>query len=76
MKAGVLLFVVSDVKDYLVGKGVLAPDGEFTFHGLAEELGLVSVIENSLKAHGVEVQSDVDRILQALPLLLAVLGIK
>lgn len=69
MKAGVLFFVIADVKDYLVAHGKLDNDGTVQFNDLNEDLEIARVIENSLKNHGVEIQENIDKVINALPLI-------
>lgn len=73
MKAGVLLFVIADLKEYLVSSQNLNNDGSFNSLDLQEDIQIVKVVENSLKVHGVTIQSEVDKVINALPLLLTLI---
>lgn len=72
MKPGVLFFVLADVKDYLVVNGMLKDDGTAIFTDLTKDVALAAVVENSLKRHGVVVQSQVDQVILALPLVISI----
>lgn len=70
MKAGVLLFVLSSAKEYMVAKGHLLTDGTIVnMDNLQDDLGLVAVIETSLKEHGVNTPDKIDKVIKALPLI-------
>lgn len=72
MKAGILFFVISDIKDYLVANNMLQNDGTCVFTDIEKDVALAAVIENSLKSHGVSVDDKVDKIIKVLPLALTV----
>lgn len=72
MKIGVLLFIISDVKDYLVAANCLDADGTIRLDDVNVDTGLASVIDNSLKRHGVDIPDQVDRIISALPFLIGI----
>lgn len=73
MKPGVILFVVRDLTAYLVDNDMLLEDGTVDFSDITEDVGIVAVVEKSLKAHGVTVPEQIDKVIQALPLLLSFL---
>lgn len=72
MELGVLFFVISDVKDYLVKEGRLQTNGKVDFTNLEDDLGLANVVADSLKAHGVDIPDQVSKVIAALPLIIGV----
>ncbi len=74
MKAGVLLFVIGAAKDFMVAKGHLLTDGTIVnMDNLQDDLGLIAVIETSLKEHGVNTPDQVDKVIKALPLVFSLI---
>lgn len=70
MKAGTLLLVLHDVVEMLVAKGYLTADGDMSApHTLEQDLEIVTAVENILKARGITVQENVDKVINALPLI-------
>lgn len=73
MKLGTLLLVLHDIIEDLVSLGVIIPDGNMNSEALdtvRENVQFAVMIENRLKQHGVVVKSEVDKVINALPLLL------
>lgn len=76
MNAGQLLLVVKDVLGLLETGGILLPDGRFDqtkLDTITEDAAFGLAIEGVLKKHGLHVPDRVDKILQILPLLAAVI---
>ena len=76
MKVGTLLLVFHDVIENLVALDVLDKDGNLystALDSLQEDFRLVSMIEMSLKNHGVTVQENIDKVINALPLVLSLI---
>lgn len=71
MKVGTLLLIAHDVVEKLVGMGLLTNDGDFVGPTLEQDLTLVTVVEECAKARGVVVQSEVDKIIHVLPLVMS-----
>lgn len=71
MKVGTLLLILHDVIEKLVGMGLLTNDGNFIGPTIQQDLEIATMVEGVAKARGVVVQSEVDKILQALPLVTA-----
>ncbi len=72
MKAGTLLFIVSDVIALLQVRGILAPTGDFDESKLdtvQEDTQLAADVEAILVKRGVSVPGRVDAIIKALPLI-------
>lgn len=76
MELGIVLFVIKDGTIYLESKGLLRPDGSFGTFTPQNDVELAGVIETSLKNHGVNVPSQVDKAMQILPLVLSLAGVK
>lgn len=72
MKPGVLFFIISDIKDYLVTHGKLLPDGTVLLNDASIDVGLANVINTTLLQHGIDLPDQVDKILAALPLLIGI----
>lgn len=70
MKAGILLLIIHDVIEGLVHEGILTPTGDFTSVNISEDIRIAVMVETTIKARGITVQSDVDKILNALPIIL------
>lgn len=75
-EAGVVLFIVRDVTNYLEQAGLIAVDGKFSTPTIEQDVEIVKVVEKSLKEHGVAVPDQVDIVLSILPTILKVLGVK
>lgn len=71
MKVGTLLLILHDVIEGLVSEGLLLKDGTFLGPNLGQDLQIVTMVENAAKAHGVVIQSEVDKIIQVLPLVMS-----
>ena len=77
MNAGILLKIVRDVVNALETDGFLKEDGTFVFpDGVQPDVHLAGQVEALLKAHGVTVPVEVDRIIAAIPLILMLSGIQ
>jgi DNA-binding FadR family transcriptional regulator len=76
VELGVVLFVVRDAVNHMESKGLLKTDGKFGTFTPQLDAELVSIIENSLKSHGVVVPAQVDKVLMILPLVLQLAGVK
>ena len=72
MKPGVLFFVISDIKDYLTSQNLLRNDGTVLLNDVQKDLALAGIIDQSLKAHGVDIPDQFDRVIAALPLIVGV----
>lgn len=68
MKVGTLLLILHDVVEKLVGMSLLDTNGNFTAPTLEQDLQIATMVEQCAKARGVVVQSEVDKILNVLPL--------
>lgn len=76
MQAGTLLLIVADVIGVLKSQGFIAADGSFDenkFNDIPTDLTLAGGIESILKQHGVAVPDKIDKILQIVPLVAAIL---
>ena len=71
MKVGTLLFILHDVIDDLFTLKLLLPNGDFVGPTLAQDVEIVKAVENRLKQHGVTIQSDVDKVINVLPLVIS-----
>ena len=71
MKAGTLLLILHDVVDNLVSMKLLLPDGSFAAPTVGQDLQIATMVETAAKNHGVVIQSEVDKIIQALPFVMA-----
>ncbi len=69
MKVGTLLLIAHDVVEKLVGMNLLTNEGEFVSSNLQQDLTVITMIENCIKARGITVQSEVDKIINILPLI-------
>lgn len=76
MNAGLLLLILKDIIGQLEADGLLKSDGTFGDFTITNDVKLAAQIEGIIKARGVAVQSDVDKVMSALPLLLAVVGVR
>lgn len=76
MKVGTLLLVFHDLIEDIVSLGVLDSNGNLfgaALDSLQENLELVAVVEKRLKQHGVVIKDEIDKVINALPLILALL---
>lgn len=76
MNAGQLLSLVKDVVALLESSAVLLPSGEFDatkLDTIAEDVAFAQAVEGVLKKHGLAVSDRVDKVLQILPLLAAII---
>lgn len=74
MKAGTLLFILHDVVEMLAAKGYLTPEGDFVApHTVEQDLQMVTDVEAIVKHRGITVQDQVDKIIQALPLIFSLI---
>ena len=71
MKVGTLLLILHDVIEKLVGMGLLTSDGNFLSPTLQQDLLIASMVEECVKTRGIVVQSEIDKILQVLPLVVS-----
>jgi len=72
MNVGQLLFALRDAVNYLEAKGMLKVDGTVLLNDINNDVALASVIEGSLKAHGIDTPEVVDKVIQALPLFVSI----
>lgn len=63
MKIGTLLLITHDVVEKLVGMGLLTAEGDFTNPDIKQDLAIIAMVESCVKARGVHVQEDVDKIM-------------
>ncbi len=68
MKVGTLLLILHDVIEKLVGMSLLSSNGDFVSPTVEQDLQIATMVEQCAKAHGVVIQSEVDKILNVLPL--------
>jgi len=73
MKVGLVLLILHDVIEKLVGVGLLTPEGDFVAPTLAQDLNIARIVEESAKARGVVVNDDVDKIILALPFIVGLI---
>lgn len=67
--------VIADVRDVFVRTGVFDAQGNFTdLHG-SEIARAAAEVETTLKARGLDVPPNVDKIIQAAPFILALVGV-
>jgi hypothetical protein len=71
MKVGILLLILRDVINGLLRMNLLSTAGEFVAPTLDQDLAIAAMVEQAAKAHGVVVQAEVDKIINALPLVLS-----
>jgi hypothetical protein len=74
MKPGILLLVAHDVIEDLVAMGVIDANGNLfgtALDSLKENFQFAAMVEKRLKARGVVVQTNVDKVINALPLIFA-----
>jgi hypothetical protein len=76
MELGILLFVIRDATNYMESKGMLKSNGRFGTFTPQADAELASIIETSLKLHGVTIQKQVDAAIKMLPLIMAMAGVK
>lgn len=77
MNAGTFLKVLKQVIAALENDGILKSDGTFTWPDSAQPYAvLAGQVESALKANGVTVPSEIDKVLAALPLILMVAGVQ
>lgn len=76
MKVGTLLLILHDVIEKLVGMNILSTSGDFINPTVGQDVQIATMIEQAAKAHGVVIQSDVDKILNILPLVMSLVGVK
>ena len=75
MKLGTALLIAKDAIEYLEFNKILLEDGSFTDPGVLGDAKFVAVVEASAKAHGVAIKAEIDRVITALPGIIAILGI-
>jgi hypothetical protein len=71
MKAGTLLFVISDLTQAMASRGIIAADGDFDetkLDTLQEDAEFAGAVEAILVKHGAHVPGRVDQVIKALPL--------
>jgi len=73
MKVGTLLLILHDVIEDLVAQGLLNADGSFVSPTLAQDFDIAKHVENRAKQRGVVIQDEVDKIINALPLVIALI---
>lgn len=74
---GTLIDLLMEVKIALVNRGLVDANGEFVtpFHAVA--IAEVSAdVEQILVKRGVAVQSEIDKVIQAIPAVLLLIGVK
>lgn len=76
MKVGTLLLVIYDTVGYLVELGLIDELGNMKAPSVQQDLQIAAFVETSLKKHGVVIDDIVDKVLQILPLVLAIAGVK
>ncbi len=76
MNAGTLLKVLRDVIDDLEQDGILRPDGSFLWPAdVQADVHVVDQVNASLLAHGVTEPAEIQKVLNALPLVLSLTGV-
>lgn len=73
MKVGTLLLILHDVIEDLVSLGLLNNEGDFIGPTLAQDFDIAKHVENRAKQRGIVIQDDVDKIINALPLVIALI---
>lgn len=68
MKLGLALLILHDIVDDLVKNNILALTGDFIKPSLQQDLELVQLVKNHLEARGVNVDDNVERIIDILPI--------
>jgi hypothetical protein len=77
LATGLVLFLMGEVGAVLTKDGVLNADGDFASPISAVAIAQAAAdIEKILTAHGVTVQGNIEQALQALPLILQLIGLK
>lgn len=71
MKVGTLFFVLRDVVNKLESMGLLTVDGDLVTPSPEQDVMIAAFVESSLKGHGVDVPERVDKIVQLLPVVFA-----
>lgn len=76
MKAGTLLKIMADIIPILEHDGIIDDVGDFHEPSVSQWAALAGQIEAVLHNHGVTVQENVDKVINGLPLILSLLGVK
>lgn len=71
MKAGVLFFIIANIKDYLVMNQMLQNDGTLILTDISKDIEIAAIVEQTLKQHGVDTPDQLDKVMNALPLLVS-----
>jgi len=72
MNAGTLLEIVADTVNMLKTHGVIDPQGNFVEPTLDKVPELAAALEAILKSHGVQTPDKLDKMIQLVPLVLAI----
>ena len=75
MSFGTALAILKELIVFLQTNGLLLPDGTFKAMTPDDYAGLAAGVESILKTHGVAVPAELDKIVEALPSLLKLLGV-
>lgn len=76
MKVGTLVRIISEILPILERDGIIDANDDFHAPSPTQWAALAIEIEQVVKKHGVTVQDEVDRIVNGLPLILALVGVK
>ena len=76
MKVGTLVRVIAEVLPILERNGLIDANDDFHDPTPEQWATVASEVEAVLKAHGVTVQENVDKVIQILPLVLSMAGVK
>lgn len=76
MKIGIALVIFADIIKMLKGANIIDEYGDFRTPTANEDAVLVTRVARILEDHGVDVPDQVDKILQILPLVLSLAGVK
>ncbi len=71
MKVGTLLLILHDVVEKLLTMNLLSLSGDFVGPTTQQDVAIVQMVEECAKSRGVVFQPDVDKIINALPLILS-----
>lgn len=72
MNAGTLLEIGADVVNMMKTQGIIDPAGNFVEPSLDKIPELAAAIEAILKSHGVQTPDKLDKMIQLVPLVLAI----
>ena len=76
MKAGTLLLIIHDVIDVMRELSLIDANGDIVAPDAARDALIAQRVETILKNYGVSIPDTVDKVIQIIPLVLALAGVK